>query len=60
MEREEYNRLIEEMDLLKERLARKDQEIENLKKTRLFQGTIFDGIGEEIMVLDRDYTLLSP
>ena len=49
MEREEYTRLIEEMNLLKERLAGKDQEIEDLKTTNLFLGTIFDGIGEEII-----------
>ena len=32
MEREEYTRLSEEMNLLKERLAGKDQEIEDLKR----------------------------
>jgi len=57
MEREEYTKLIEEMNLLKERLAGKDQEIEDLKTANLFLGTIFDGIGEEIMVLDRDYNI---
>jgi len=57
MEKEEYTRLIEEMNLLKERLARKDQEIEDLKTTNLFLGTIFDGIGEEIMVLDSDFNI---
>ena len=57
MEREEYTKLSEEMNLLRERLARKDQEIEDLKTTNLFLGTIFDGISEEIMVLDRDFNI---
>lgn len=57
MDTEEYTQFSEEINLLREQLARKDQEIENLKTTNLFLGTIFDGISEEIMVLDRDFNI---
>jgi two-component system sensor kinase FixL len=57
MDKEENNRLTEEMSLLRERLNRKDKEIDDLKTTNLFLSTIFDGISEEIMVLDRDFNI---
>ena len=58
MEQEDYKRLLEERDLLKERLSHKEQEIENLKLNNLFQGAIFNGISEEIMVVDLDYNII--
>jgi len=58
MESEERNRFSKEIDRLKERIAEKNREIENLKTNYLFSGTVIDGIDEEIMVLDSDYNIM--
>jgi len=55
MATEEYKRLVEEINQLRESLEIKDQEMENLKMNNLFLESIFDGISEEIMVVDREY-----
>ena len=57
MATEEYKKLVEEINQLREAVEDKDQEIDNLKLTNLFLETIFDGIDEEIMVVDREYTI---
>ena len=57
MAHKEHLKLAEEMERLKETLSQKEQEIENLKTENLFLGTLFDGISEEILVLDPDFTI---
>ncbi|MEE9610695.1 MAG: PAS domain-containing protein, partial [Desulfatiglandales bacterium] len=57
MGHEDDTRLSEELRLLKEGLIKKDKEIEGLKISNLFLGTLFDGISEEIMVLDPDFNV---
>ena len=57
METKENNRLVEEINRLRESLSQKDQEIENLRTGNLFPGALFDGINEEIMVVDPDFNI---
>ena len=57
MATKEYKRLVEEINQLRESLEAKDQEIDNLKMNNLFLETIFDGISEEIMVVDHEYNI---
>lgn len=47
-----------EIDRLRKRLARKEKEIQKLKVENVFLKTIYDGINEEIMVMDGGYTVL--
>jgi two-component system sensor kinase FixL len=47
-----------EIDRLRKRVARKEKEIEKLKVDSVFLRTIYDGINEEIMVMDGGYTVL--
>jgi len=58
METGEYKDLAQENAQLKNTLAQREQEIEKLKMTNLFMGELFDGISEEIMVVDPDYTIV--
>jgi len=51
---DERNRLVKEIDRLKKSLAEKEREIKELKVKNLFLDTLFNGIDEEIMVLDQD------
>jgi len=44
-----------EIERLKSKLAAKKREIKNLKTTSLFMETLFNGISEEIMVIDNDF-----
>jgi two-component system sensor kinase FixL len=53
-----YKDLVQENTQLKKALAQREQEIEELKMTNLFMGELFDGISEEIMVVDRDYRIV--
>lgn len=57
MEQGDYSRVLQERDLLRERLSKKEQELEKLKMRNLFLGAIFNGISEEIMVVDRDFNI---
>ena len=57
MEYKEHTKLAEEIGELRESLVQKDREIEDLKMTTLFQGTLFNGISEEILVLDPDFNI---
>jgi two-component system sensor kinase FixL len=57
MAHEEQLKLTEEMERLREIVSQKEQEIENLKIENLFLGTLFDGINEEILVLDPDFRI---
>jgi len=57
MEREAVERLIGEINYLRETLAQKEQEIEKLKVSSLFLETLFDGIHEELMVIDQNFVI---
>jgi len=57
MSTKDHSKLIEEINQLKETLEEKNQEIDNLKISNLFLETIFDGISEEIMVVDREFNI---
>jgi two-component system sensor kinase FixL len=57
MGHEDDTRLSEEIKQLKEGLIKRDREIEGLKISNLFLGTLFDGISEEIMVLDPEFNV---
>lgn len=57
MEHEEQIKLAEQIRELQGILAQKDRQIETLKIDNLFLGTLFDGISEEILVLDPDFTI---
>lgn len=57
MEPLKIENLKEEIRLLKESLAQKDLEIEELRTGHLFLETLFDGINEEVMVIDPEYTI---
>jgi len=46
-----------EIEKLKSRLAKKNRELKELKKTNLFLGSLYDGISEEIMVIDQDFVI---
>ncbi len=57
MAHEEHIKLSEEIERLMETVSQKEQEIENLKIDNLFLETLFDGISEEILVLDPDFRI---
>jgi two-component system sensor kinase FixL len=48
---------VKEIDNLKSRLSKKNREIKDLKIKNLFLESLFDGISEEIMVIDQDYII---
>ena len=57
MDTKKESRLMEEISRLKESLAEKNRKIEEMKVNDLFLGTLFDGIDEEIMVIDADFVI---
>ena len=57
METREIGRLTEEVKVLRETLAQNEQQLKDLKVSSLFLETLFDGISEEIMVVDEDFTI---
>ena len=57
MESKEQTKLAEEIEELRVSLVQKDREIGDLKMQTLFQGTLFNGISEEILVLDPDFNI---
>lgn len=57
MENKKQNELREEVERLKKKLAQKNREIKDLKMTNLFLKTLFDGISEEIMVIDQGFVI---
>lgn len=57
MNQEEYERLHQEIRLLKEKIAQNKRELDALKVNNLFLEALFDGIGEEIMVVDTDFNI---
>ncbi|MBW1721792.1 MAG: PAS domain S-box protein [Deltaproteobacteria bacterium] len=59
MEKQSVDDLRKEVKRLKQHLEEKTREIESLKWSRLFLESIFDGISDEILILDDDYTILN-
>jgi two-component system sensor kinase FixL len=57
MEMQTHERLTAEINRLKESLARKDREIEEMKVSGFFLETLFDGIEEQIMVIDSNFVI---
>ncbi|MDY7037169.1 MAG: PAS domain S-box protein, partial [Thermodesulfobacteriota bacterium] len=57
MKTDEHDRLVQEINQLRHILAKKDAQIENLKIDNSFLNTLYDGISEEIMVLDPDFNI---
>ena len=55
MEMQTQDQFMAEINRLKDSLARKDREIEKMKVNIFFLETLFDGIDEEIMVIDPAY-----
>jgi len=55
MEMHTQEQLTAEINRLKDSLARKDREIEEMKVSGFFFETLFDGIEEQIMVIDPDF-----
>ena len=49
--------LIRKIRLLKEALRRRERELERLRVKNLFLEAVFDGISEEIMVVDPDFNI---
>ena len=58
MDTKGYEKLAQENTQLKGALAQRNQEIEKLKLTNLFMGELFNGISEELMVVDPDYNIV--
>ncbi|MDB9823076.1 PAS domain S-box protein [Deltaproteobacteria bacterium] len=54
---EDQKEYVKEIDRLKNRLSKKNREIKDLKIKNLFLESLFDGISEEIMVIDRDFII---
>jgi len=57
MEMQTQEQLTAEINRLEDSLARKDREIEKMKGNSFFLETLFDGIGEEIMVVDSNFVI---
>ena len=55
MDMQTQKQLKEEINRLKDLLARKDREVEEMKVSGFFIETLFDGIEEQIMVIDPEY-----
>lgn len=49
---------IGEIERLKKKLKKKNKQIKNLKMSNLFLESLFEGISEEIMVLDNDFNVV--
>ena len=45
------------IESLESRLEKKNREIRELKKINMFLNSLYDGIGEEIMVIDQDFII---
>lgn len=54
---EKIQDLMQETDRLKDSLAQAEQEIVKLKESNLFLETLFDGISEEILVIDQNFLI---
>lgn len=54
---EDKTKMEKEIERLKNNLTLKRKEIKRLKTTNLFMETLFNGISEEIMVIDNDFNI---
>lgn len=59
MEKKKAKTVVREIDRLKKIVADQEKIIEKLTVDNLFLKTLFDGIDEEIMVIDADYKVLN-
>jgi two-component system sensor kinase FixL len=59
MTNEKEKDLEQQFDRLKTRLSKKNREIKELKIANLFFESLFDGISEEIVVIDQDFTIIN-
>jgi two-component system sensor kinase FixL len=57
MDTERVQDLLDEIEQLSRHLSEREQEIEKMKMSNLFLETLFDGIDEEIAVIDQDFTI---
>jgi PAS domain S-box-containing protein len=57
METEREKQLTKEINLLREILTQKEHEMEQIKVRNLFLETLFDGINEEIMVVNSNFII---
>jgi two-component system sensor kinase FixL len=57
MDTDRVQHLLDEVDQLSRRLAEKEGEIEKMRMSNLFLETLFDGINEEIVVIDQHFTI---
>ena len=57
MKEDDNKRLNQEIRLLKETLVQTERELDALKVNNLFLGALFDGITEEIMVVDPEFNI---
>jgi len=57
METGSLKNLMDEIVQLKERIAQREQEIEKMRVSNLFFESLFDGIHEEIMVIDENFVV---
>ncbi|MBN1627096.1 MAG: PAS domain S-box protein [Deltaproteobacteria bacterium] len=55
---EEKTKMEKEIERLKSNLVSKRKEIKIIKTTNLFMETLFNGISEEIMVIDNDFNII--
>ena len=58
MTEDRERRLEEEIARLKARIERQEKDAEEMRVAHLFLGTIFEGIDEEIMIIDPSYSIL--
>ncbi len=54
----EKSSLVSQIARLKALLAQREKELEQMRRSRLFLETLFDGIEEEIMILKPDFTIV--
>ena len=57
MESKKVDRLTKEIKALQESLAQKEQQLKEVEVSNLFLQTLFDGINEELMVIDKDFVI---
>ncbi|MBN1102737.1 MAG: PAS domain S-box protein [Deltaproteobacteria bacterium] len=57
MEKKGKGKSLDETKTLRESLARLEKELETRRMESLFLGALFDGISEEIMVVDQDFLI---
>ena len=59
MEIKKQNELVSEVERLKKKLKKKEKRLRELRVNNLFLESLFNGINEEIMVVDNDYNIVN-